>query len=177
VAFSADGKLLASAGASKDVQLWDFGSGKELKPFKGHTRWVRFCAFSPDGRMLASAGLDNVVRVWDVATRRQVAELTGHQRRIHFVTFSHSGRQLATAGMDRTVKLWDTPKLAHSPASPTIRGGGEGGGSGSGVRDACRAESERLCAGDERVGRCLRAQTDQLSAGCKAALDSRRGGQ
>jgi hypothetical protein len=115
------------------------------------------------------------VRVWDVATRRQVAELTGHQRRIHFVTFSHSGRQLATAGMDRTVKLWDTPKLAHSPASPTIQGGGEGGGSG--VRDACRAESERLCGGDERVGRCLRAQMDQLSAGCKAALDSRRGGQ
>jgi hypothetical protein len=129
--------------------------------------------------MLASAGLDNVVRVWDVVTRRQVAELTGHQRRIHFVTFSHSGRQLATAGMDRTVKLWGTPKLPRSPASPTVHGGGEGGGSGggSGVRDACRGESERLCAGDERVGRCLRAQMDQLSAGCKAALDSRRGGQ
>ena len=179
VAFNLDGKLLASAGASKDVQLWEVVSGKELAPFKGHTRWVRFCAFSPDGRMLASAGLDNVVRVWEVATRKQVAELTGHQRRIHFVTFSHSGRQLGTAGMDWTVKLWDTPKLAHSPASPTDHGGGEGGGSGSGsgVRDACRAESERLCAGDERVGRCLRAQTDQLSAGCRAALESRRGNQ
>jgi hypothetical protein len=127
--------------------------------------------------MLASAGLDNVVRVWDVPTRRQVAELTGHQRRIHFVTFSNSGRQLATAGMDRTVKLWGTPKLALSPASPTVQGGREGGGSRSGVRDACRAESERLCAGDERVGQCLRAQMDKLSAGCKAALDSRRGGQ
>jgi len=123
--------------------------------------------------MLASAGLDNVVRIWDVATRKEVAELTGHRRRIHFVTFSHSGRQLATAGMDRTVRLWETPQLAHSPASPTS----QGGGGGSGVRAACRAESEKLCAGEERIGQCLRAQMDQLSADCKAALGSGRGNQ
>src|SRR5439155_8173223 len=140
-------------GASMDVQLWEVGSGKELGPFKGHTRWARFCAFSPDGRMLASVGLDNVVRIWDVATRKEVAALTGHQRRIHLVTFSHSGRRLATAGMDRTVKLWDTPKPAQ--AGPTSQGGGEGGGSGSVVRAACRGESETLCAGHERVGPCL----------------------
>jgi hypothetical protein len=74
--------------------------------------------------------------------------------------------------MDRTIKLWDTPKLAYSPFA-TVHSGGEGGGRG-GVREACRVESDRLCAGDERVGRCLRAQMDQLSAGCKAALESRR---
>jgi WD40 repeat protein len=123
--------------------------------------------------LLASAGLDNVVRIWDVATRKQVAELTGHRRRIHFVTFSHSGRQLATAGMDRTVRLWDTPKLANSPASPPSQDGG--GGGGGGVRAACRAESEKLCAGEERLGQCLRRQMDQLSVGCKAALGSGRG--
>jgi len=164
--------LLASAGASKDVQLWEVDSGKELAPFKGHTRWVRFCAFSPDGRMLASAGIDNVVRVWEVTTRKEVAELTGHQRRIHFVTFSHNGMQLATAGMDRTVKLWNTPQLVPPLVNPSSEGGG-----GRGVRAACRAESEKLCAGEERVGRCLRTHMDQLSGDCKAALGSGRGNQ
>ena len=126
---------------------------------KGHTR-----------KAMASVGLDNVVRIWDIATRKEIAELTAHRRRIHFVTFSHGGRQLATAGMDRTVKLWDTP----TQASPTRQGAGGGGG---GVRAACRAESERLCAGEERVGHCLRAQMDRLSADYKAALGSRRSDQ
>jgi WD40 repeat protein len=122
--------------------------------------------------MMASAGLDNVLRIWDVATRKEVAALTGHQRRIHFVTFSHSGRQLATAGMDWTIKLWDAPNLGQAPPRPTGQGGG--GGEGGSVRAACRAESEKLCTGDQRVGPCLRAHLDLLSAGCKAALGPRR---
>jgi hypothetical protein len=72
--------------------------------------------------------------------------------------------------MDRTVKLWDTPRLAQVRASPTSQG--NGGGEGSGVRAACKIESEKLCAGEERLGRCLRARMDQLSADCKAALGS-----
>jgi hypothetical protein len=126
---------------------------------KGHTR-----------KAMASVGLDNVVRICDIATRKEIAELTEHRRRIHFLTFSHSGRQLATAGMDRTVKLWDTP----TQASPTRQVAGGGGG---GVRAACRGESEKLCAGEERAGRCLRAQMDQLSAECKAALGAGRGNE
>jgi len=124
--------------------------------------------------MLASAGLDNVVRVWDVATRKEVAELTGHQRRIHFVTFSHNGLQLATAGMDRTVKLWNTPRLTQAPTLESSQISREGAG-GRGVRTACSAEAEKLCNGEERVGRCLRAHMDQLSPDCKAALGPGRG--
>jgi len=77
--------------------------------------------------------------------------------------------------MDRTVKLWDTPNLAQAQARPASQGGG--GGESRSVRAACRAESEKLCAGEQRVGRCLRAHVDQLSADCNAALDSGRRNQ
>jgi WD40 repeat protein len=174
VAFSPNGKLLASAGASNDVQLWNVATHEELEPFKGHTRWVRFCAFSPDGKMLVSVGLDNVVRFWDVASRKEVAALTGHQRRIHFVTFSRTGSWVATAGMDRNAKLWRVPKEPSARVSEQSSKGKEepqeGGGLG-GVRSACKSEIVKLCPGEEHAGRCLRKHKDEVSDACRAAMD------
>jgi len=118
------------------------------------------------------------VRFWDVATRKQIAGLEGHERRIHFVTFSHDGKLVATAGMDQTVKLWDVPTGPAAATTPTQSGlaplslGGTDGGR-AGARVACEADIARLCAGDDRVGRCLRRQEDQLSARCKATLADR----
>jgi hypothetical protein len=70
IAFSPDGKLLASAGYDKTVRLWDVDTGKPHgEPLKGHTNWVLDVAFSPgDGELLASASTDSTVRLWDVAT-------------------------------------------------------------------------------------------------------------
>jgi hypothetical protein len=108
VAFSPDGTMLASAGAAKDVQLFDANTRKELEPFKGHTAWVRFCAFSPDGKTLASVGRDNTVRLWNVATRRQTAALKGHLRREGRIvavggTASNLLKILPAATLDRTL--------------------------------------------------------------------------
>jgi WD40 repeat protein len=172
VAFSPDGKLLASAGASNDVQLWNVATHEELEPFKGHTRWVRFCAFSPDGKMLVSVGLDNVVRFWHVADHKEIASLTGHQRRIHFVTFSHAGARVATAGMDRNVKLWNVPKepSAHVSEQSPKEEPREGAGQGEGVRSACQTEIAKLCPGVEHAGRCLRKHPEELSVACRSAM-------
>ena len=71
VAFSPDGKAIASAGVDHTVRLWEAATGKELRVLKGHTGAVASVAFSPDGRTLASAGLDPLVRLWDVGTGRE----------------------------------------------------------------------------------------------------------
>ena len=69
VAFSPDGRRLASAGLDQTIKLWDAATGQEVLTLRGHLDNVFCVAFSPDGSQLASAGLDNTVRIWD-ATRR-----------------------------------------------------------------------------------------------------------
>ncbi|WP_322673413.1 caspase family protein [Nostoc sp. DedQUE05] len=107
VAFSPDGKTIASASNDKTVKVWDAATAKEITTFKGHSDAVIGVAFSPDGKTIASASYDKIVKVWDAATAKEITTFKGHSDAVIGVAFSPDGKTIASASDDKTVKVWD----------------------------------------------------------------------
>jgi WD40 repeat protein len=105
LAFTPDGRRVASANADRTVSVWDAETGEERLTLRGHPAAVWSVAFSPDGGRLASVSRDGTGKVWDTQTGRELASFRGDAS-LNTVVFSPDGRRLAAASRD-VVQLWD----------------------------------------------------------------------
>ncbi|KAF4618293.1 hypothetical protein D9613_011524 [Agrocybe pediades] len=109
VAFSPDGKWLASGHGDGTVRTWDLTSGAQtVKDLGQHSQHVMSVAFSPNSKHLVSGSWDDTIRLWDIEKMEQVGDpWKGHTAVVRCVTFSPDGKKVVSASDDETLRLWD----------------------------------------------------------------------
>lgn len=128
LAFSDDGRWLATASLDGTARLWDVTAADPASTsleLVGHEADINAVAFSPDSHWLVTASDDRTARLWDVGAahpEESYIALQGHQQNVLVAEFSPDGRWLATGSMDATARLWDMTS-ANPEANPIVLAG------------------------------------------------------
>jgi WD40 repeat protein len=120
MAWSPDGKTLATGSPHRTVTVWNAETGKLVATLRGHTGHIFALAWSPDGKTLATGADDNLVILWDARSGQARSTLKGHSSRVVDVGWSPDGKTLASGSDDSTL-LWD---LASEKPRATLSGSG-----------------------------------------------------
>jgi WD40 repeat protein len=107
LAFSPDGRTVATGGYDRDLRLWDVATGRLRAALRGHDFGLTAVAYSPDGRTIATGDDGGTVRLWDVATNRPRARWPGYEKDVVALAFSPDGKTLAVARDNGPVRLRD----------------------------------------------------------------------
>ena len=109
LAWSPDGKFIASASDDTFVQVFEAATGARRLIYRGHTEEVAAVAWSPDGHLIASAGQDETVQVWNAASGgAPVFTYKGHTDRVNSVVWSSNGHLLTSGSDDKSVQVWQS---------------------------------------------------------------------
>jgi hypothetical protein len=144
LAFSPDGRVLATDHSDQTITLWEIASGKERlqlgKPAAGNVRAGATAimvvnvggvggfgaaasttlAFAPDGRTLASRGPGRTVRIWDTTTGNELGQFKGHEGDVTTVAFAPDGKAVASGSNDTTILLWNVTHLGRGPKPAVV---------------------------------------------------------
>jgi small GTP-binding protein len=116
IAWSPDGRLLATPSKDETIRLWNTETGECLYTLKGHSGCVNSVAFDPTGRILVSGSDDTRIKLWDVASGKLFRSLEGHNSSVNSVAFDPTGRIVVSGGLDTKVNFWEpsTGKLLRT---------------------------------------------------------------
>lgn len=107
IAWSPDGRILASPSDDATIRLWDIETGDCLRTLEGHQAGVWTAAFDPNGRTLASGGRDHQLKLWEVPSGKSLGSVGEHPDDVNGIAFNPSAQTLASACGDSNVRLWD----------------------------------------------------------------------
>jgi WD40 repeat protein len=138
VAFSADGKRLASASFDRSVRIWDLATNKQTLSLTGHSDFVYSVAFSPDGQYLGSASKDRSVKWVEAATGKSKFTFSDRDQDVLTLAVSPDGQNVVASGLESGLSWWST-KTGERVRSVTGHGAG-------GVQEVCFSRDGKVLA-------------------------------
>jgi eukaryotic-like serine/threonine-protein kinase len=113
VAWSPDGRSIASGADDATVQVWEPRTGSSILTYRGHNKLVEAVAWSPDGHRIASGGFDHTVQVWHAEGGTPLLTYHGHTNAVVTVAWSPTGARIASGSYDTTIQVWDAADGGH----------------------------------------------------------------